>query len=174
MVRSEHKICLERFVVLHLNGTAKWILSVYILFFRVVVTCSGRRKSPWAAATKRTRKPNRYKIFPKYNPDHKNTQRYRQLESRWPVRASERQLEVVRIRFKWPGLNTISEKTRMHSSMMRTVRYSGRLLGCGGVCQREGYVCLADPPVNRMTDACENITFPQLLLRTVKIDELVG
>ena len=25
------------------------------------------------------------------------------------------------------------------------------------------------PPVNRITDACENITFPQLLLRTVKI-----
>ena len=25
------------------------------------------------------------------------------------------------------------------------------------------------PPVDRMTDACENITFPQLLLRTAKI-----
>ena len=29
--------------------------------------------------------------------------------------------------------------------------------------------CHACPPVDRMTDACENITFPQLLLRTVKI-----
>ena len=45
----------------------------------------------------------------------------------------------------------------------------------GGVCPR-GRVsardggCLPDPlPVDRMTDACENITFPQLLLRTVKI-----
>ena len=28
------------------------------------------------------------------------------------------------------------------------------------------------PPVDRMTDACENITFPQLLLRTVKIIQL--
>ena len=28
------------------------------------------------------------------------------------------------------------------------------------------------PPVDRMTDACENITFPQLLLRTVKIPTL--
>ena len=27
----------------------------------------------------------------------------------------------------------------------------------------------ARPPVERMTDACENITFPQLLLRTVII-----
>ena len=31
----------------------------------------------------------------------------------------------------------------------------------GGVCQT--------PPVNRLTDVCENITFPQLLLRTVII-----
>ena len=29
--------------------------------------------------------------------------------------------------------------------------------------------CLLDPPVYRMTDVCENITFPQLLLRTVII-----
>ena len=37
----------------------------------------------------------------------------------------------------------------------------------GGVCPGG---CLPDPhprPVDRMTDACENITFPQLLLRTV-------
>ena len=69
---------------------------------------------------------------------------------------------------------------RMHSSRMRTVRCSSRLLGggvsdqgvsdwgvsaqravCpGGVC-REGL--LPDiPPVNRIADACENITLPQL------------
>ena len=34
-------------------------------------------------------------------------------------------------------------------------------------------LCHAHPPVDRMTDACENITFPQLLLRTVKISMLV-
>ena len=37
--------------------------------------------------------------------------------------------------------------------------------GCpGGVCVGGGG-CFT--PVDRMTDACENITFPQLLLRTV-------
>ena len=33
-----------------------------------------------------------------------------------------------------------------------------------------GWVCTL-PPVDRMTDACENITFPQLLLRMVKIGQ---
>ena len=28
-------------------------------------------------------------------------------------------------------------------------------------------VVYTSPPMDRMTDACENITFPQLLLRTV-------
>ena len=37
----------------------------------------------------------------------------------------------------------------------------------GGVSDIGGGVHL--PPVDRMTDTCENITFPQLLLRTVKI-----
>ena len=49
----------------------------------------------------------------------------------------------------------------MHSSGMRTVRCSGRLGRClptGGVHPRG------------QTDVCENITFPQLLLRTVNID----
>ena len=32
----------------------------------------------------------------------------------------------------------------------------------------------APPPVDRMTDACENITFPQLLLRTVINETLSG
>ena len=51
----------------------------------------------------------------------------------------------------------------------------------GGVCLAGvclGGVCLGwgaypggctPPPVDRMTDACENITFPQLLLRMVKM-----
>ena len=65
-------------------------------------------------------------------------------------------------------------QTRMHSSRMRTVRCSSRL---GGGCLPEGGVCLGGvwtagvytspiPPVDRMTDACENISFPQILLQT--------
>ena len=78
----------------------------------------------------------------------------------------------------------------MHSSKMCTVRCSGRRRGgClpGGVCQgvlprgclpregvvpasgvsAKGIVCLSvgwdtHTPLDRMTDACENITFPQL------------
>ena len=54
---------------------------------------------------------------------------------------------------------------------MRTVRCSGRLGGkgvsaLGGVCQEAGVHL---PPVNKITDRCKNITFPQLRLRTVKI-----
>ena len=75
--------------------------------------------------------------------------------------------------------------TRMHSSRMRTVRSSSRLLG-GGICPREGGLpkggvcpggCVScipvcngantPPPVDRMTDRCKNITFPKLRLRTV-------
>ena len=77
--------------------------------------------------------------------------------------------------------------TRMHSSRMRTVCSSSRLFGVG-VCPERG-VCLGvssrgclpiggcvyssmhwgrhPPPVDRMTDRCKNITFPQLRLRTV-------
>ena len=79
----------------------------------------------------------------------------------------------------------------MHSSRMCTVRCSGRwggmypsmhwaggcLLGVsaqggvcpGGVCPGDSAgmtaqrgVCQTPPPVNRMTDTCENITLPQL------------
>ena len=42
----------------------------------------------------------------------------------------------------------------------------------GGGVSAQGSVCLGAvhlPPVGRMTDACENITFPQLLLRMVII-----
>ena len=80
----------------------------------------------------------------------------------------------------------------MHPSRMHTVRCSSHLAGggclpkwgClpgrgGGVCLvGEGGICpggcLPDtgwwctPPPCGQTDTCENITFPQLLLRTVK------
>ena len=46
---------------------------------------------------------------------------------------------------------------------MRTVRRSG------GGCLPEAET---PPPMDRMTDACENITFPQQLLRTVNINIL--
>ena len=87
------------------------------------------------------------------------------------------------------------EKTAMHSSRMRTARFSG-CLGGGG-CLPRGCVCLGGclprgvcpgmytswtqrqtpqlharihtPPVNRITDRCKNITFPRIRLRAVKI-----
>ena len=79
----------------------------------------------------------------------------------------------------------------MHSSRMRTARFSGHLGGGGGV--EQGVVCLdggclhggvyvgggggrgsdrhsrRHPYVDRMAYACENITFPQLRLRAVNI-----
>ena len=66
---------------------------------------------------------------------------------------------------------------RMHSSRMRTVRCSGRPGGMSaqGCVSAGGVVCLPvgvcpggclpasnPPPVDRMTDTCENITLPQL------------
>ena len=72
---------------------------------------------------------------------------------------------------------------KMHSSRMRTVRCSGRRGGGGGGCLPSGVVCIPactgqggcltrwvfaqctlgyTSPVNRMTDACENITLSQL------------
>ena len=80
------------------------------------------------------------------------------------------------------GLCMIKFCTRMHSSRMRTVRCSGRLSchtctpsPCMPPYTTHAPLCHACPPLphthpmDRMTDACENITFPQLLLRTVKI-----
>ena len=68
---------------------------------------------------------------------------------------------------------------------MRTVRCSSHLGWGGGSLPGRGDVCLAGkgclpggrclpgrgctPPPCGQTDTCENITFPQLLLRTVKI-----
>ena len=65
--------------------------------------------------------------------------------------------------------------TRMHSSRMCTGHCNSPLLGgvcLGGVCLggclpggsvcQEGF-CQTPPPVNRSTDASENITLPQLL-----------
>ena len=60
---------------------------------------------------------------------------------------------------------------------MRTVRCSGRVC-LGGVCPRvvSARRCLSGgvytPTVNRITDRCKNITFPQLRLRTVTICKL--
>ena len=90
----------------------------------------------------------------------------------------------------------MATETRMHSSRMRTVCCSSRLLGVGGpvclprrvylqevsasqgvsawavsACQEGVYLpgggCT--PPLCEQTDICENITFLQLLLRMVKI-----
>ena len=59
--------------------------------------------------------------------------------------------------------------TRMHSSMMRTVRNSSNLLGRGGCLL--GVFAGTEPntphAVDSMTDMCKNITFPQLRFRTV-------
>ena len=69
--------------------------------------------------------------------------------------------------------------TKMHSSRMHTIRCSGRLLDgrvggvCPGGCLPRGVsthgdgicqvgVCQTPPPLNRITDRCENITLPQL------------
>ena len=57
---------------------------------------------------------------------------------------------------------------------MRTVRSRGGGVCPGGVSAQGGVVCLPGgvclwlrqtPPVNRITDRCKNITFPQLLWR---------
>ena len=90
-------------------------------------------------------------------------------------------------------------KTRMHSSRMCTIRCSGHLSchACPPATHAPCHTCplpcmpptmhaplhhtcppftthtpmvpLATPTPDRMTDACENITFPQLLLRTLKM-----
>ena len=63
------------------------------------------------------------------------------------------------------GFHVRKATTTMHYSKMCTVRCSGRLPGGGVVCP--GGVS----PVggDRQPDTCENITFPQLLLRTINI-----
>ena len=68
----------------------------------------------------------------------------------------------------------ISQLTRMPSSRMRTVRNSRGVLDPGGCLLPQGFLlpqgCLllgggipacteADPPIDRMTDRCKNITF---------------
>ena len=68
----------------------------------------------------------------------------------------------------------------MHSSRMRTVRCSGRLIkeGClpaqgGGGCLPRVVYTSPSQWTEFLTHICENITFPQLRLRTVKIDKKV-
>ena len=68
----------------------------------------------------------------------------------------DRNQELKLILNNWTQLHP-----RMHSSRMRTVPCIGRL---EGGCLPRG----CTPPCGQI-DACENITFPQLLLRTVKM-----
>ena len=84
---------------------------------------------------------------------------------------------------KWIKFSVLKKiKTRMHSSRMHTVRCSGyggvsqHALGRWGVCPGRGClpsVCWDTSPLwtEWLTDRCENIIFPQLRLRTVKILE---
>ena len=53
----------------------------------------------------------------------------------------------------------------MHSSRMRTTRSLPN--GGGGLCPGWSLSGRPPPPVNRITDRCKNITFPQLRLRAV-------
>ena len=55
----------------------------------------------------------------------------------------------------------------MHSSRMRTARYGGLPMDGKGALHTPWNYGKADLPVNRMTDTFENITFPQLRLRTL-------
>ena len=72
-------------------------------------------------------------------------------------------------------------KTRMHSSRMRTVHSSSRLLG-GGLSAAGGCLLLgggggipacteADPPPRGQTDRCKNITFATSLRTVTKLTE---
>ena len=63
---------------------------------------------------------------------------------------------------------SLRTQTGLHC-LMRTIRCSGRPLRPMHAPPR--HVC---PPMNRMTDACENMIFPQLLLQTVTINLLVS
>ena len=84
--------------------------------------------------------------------------------------------ESVFLRHNVPCKYNSRRKTRMHSSRMRTVRSSSRLLG-GGVCPEgvcPGVVVYPSmhwgrhpPRTEWLTDRCKNITFPQLRLRMV-------
>ena len=62
-----------------------------------------------------------------------------------------------------PYFHKIAILTRTHSSRMRTIRCSRGVSPQGGG-GSAWWGCLPHhhPPVNRMTDICENITFPQL------------
>ena len=58
------------------------------------------------------------------------------------------------------GRSDLQKKTRMHSSRMRTARSSSR--PGGGSPPGRPSRDQAPPAVDRITDACENITLPQL------------
>ena len=57
------------------------------------------------------------------------------------------------------------------SQQVSLALYTGGGVSAQGVCLPRGCVCLGGvhlhPPVDKMTDTSENITFPQLLLLTV-------
>ena len=79
--------------------------------------------------------------------------------------------EVVCLRGVWPGGVCLwGSLSNWVSAWGGVFVFGGGYLSNGGVCP--GGVCLGGEhptPVDRMTDACENTTFPQLLLRTVNI-----
>ena len=74
---------------------------------------------------------------------------------------SRRAIVLIRLLVDGADLPEEVKWTRMHSRRMRTVRCSS-----GGVCPGRGVVYTSPPPCER-TDTCENIIFPQLLLRAV-------
>ena len=61
--------------------------------------------------------------------------------------------------------------TSIHSSRMHTAHFSGRNGEGGGISVQEEFLSRGETPspVDRMTDASENITFPKLRLGAVKI-----
>ena len=101
---------------------------------------------------------------------------------RIPIRMSLKSEQSINQKWKSENLSC----TRMHASRMRAVCCTGRLRGWG-VClwSRVVHPPRADtpwsdvplpsacwdiyPPVDRMTDACEHITFLQQLLGTVNM-----
>ena len=94
-------------------------------------------------------------------------------------------LEGGKKKFQPINVIQVHVTTRMHSSRMRTVRCSSRLLGggglsaCHGVCPGGCRVCLPEGGLpageggclpRGLPARCEIITIPQLLLRTIIIE----
>ena len=87
-------------------------------------------------------------------------------------------IHVAIVFYPFQAIKT-NKETRMHSSRMCTARFNGVYPGgcvCPGAVHYPGpkgrhspppQRQTPPPPVNRMTDRCKNITFPQLHLRAV-------